>query len=153
MARLPEALSRTTGRRQPQLHVAYTEIPGYGHLDTFLGRGAALDVFGRSSNSSANDGYGGPGGRVTVPVSNRTASQEATHAAVEVDGARLTYDDEGPRDARGAPLVSSTAGPPTGTAGTTSWPTSPPRGGSYVSICAATERATARTAEHRGAGR
>ncbi|MFE2321984.1 hypothetical protein ACFXC8_55100, partial [Streptomyces sp. NPDC059441] len=33
-------------RRQPQLDVAYTEIPGYGHLDTFLGRGAALDVFG-----------------------------------------------------------------------------------------------------------
>jgi hypothetical protein len=26
--------------------VRYTEIPGYGHLDTFLGRGAALDVFG-----------------------------------------------------------------------------------------------------------
>ncbi|WP_369166501.1 alpha/beta hydrolase [Streptomyces sp. R28] len=33
-------------RRQPQLDVTYTEIPGYGHLDTFLGRGAALDVFG-----------------------------------------------------------------------------------------------------------
>ncbi|MFF7234464.1 alpha/beta fold hydrolase [Streptomyces sioyaensis] len=33
-------------RRQPQLNVSYTEIPGYGHLDTFLGRGAALDVFG-----------------------------------------------------------------------------------------------------------
>jgi alpha-beta hydrolase superfamily lysophospholipase len=33
-------------RRQPQLDVSYTEIPGYGHLDTFLGRGAALDVFG-----------------------------------------------------------------------------------------------------------
>ncbi|WP_411151834.1 alpha/beta hydrolase [Streptomyces sp. A30] len=32
--------------RQPQLDVTYTEIPGYGHLDTFLGRGAALDVFG-----------------------------------------------------------------------------------------------------------
>lgn len=32
--------------RQPQLDVSYTEIPGYGHLDTFLGRGAALDVFG-----------------------------------------------------------------------------------------------------------
>ncbi|MFH9553387.1 alpha/beta hydrolase [Streptomyces sp. NPDC017435] len=32
--------------RQPQLDVRYTEIPGYGHLDTFLGRGAALDVFG-----------------------------------------------------------------------------------------------------------
>ncbi|MXM65408.1 alpha/beta fold hydrolase [Streptomyces sp. HUCO-GS316] len=33
-------------RRQPQLDVTYAEIPGYGHLDTFLGRGAALDVFG-----------------------------------------------------------------------------------------------------------
>lgn len=33
-------------RRQPQLGVRYTEIPGYGHLDTFLGRGAAVDVFG-----------------------------------------------------------------------------------------------------------
>ncbi|WP_405876180.1 MULTISPECIES: alpha/beta hydrolase [unclassified Streptomyces] len=33
-------------RRHPQLDVTYTEIPGYGHLDTFLGRGAALDVFG-----------------------------------------------------------------------------------------------------------
>ncbi|OIJ63483.1 alpha/beta hydrolase [Streptomyces mangrovisoli] len=33
-------------RRQPQLDVRYAEIPGYGHLDTFLGRGAALDVFG-----------------------------------------------------------------------------------------------------------
>lgn len=33
-------------RRQPRLDVRYTEIPGYGHLDTFLGRGAALDVFG-----------------------------------------------------------------------------------------------------------
>ncbi|MFJ3498538.1 alpha/beta hydrolase [Streptomyces sp. NPDC086091] len=32
--------------RQPHLDVRYTEIPGYGHLDTFLGRGAALDVFG-----------------------------------------------------------------------------------------------------------
>ncbi|MGW6412513.1 alpha/beta hydrolase [Streptomyces vinaceus] len=32
--------------RQPQLDVTYKEIPGYGHLDTFLGRGAALDVFG-----------------------------------------------------------------------------------------------------------
>jgi alpha-beta hydrolase superfamily lysophospholipase len=32
--------------RHPQLDVTYTEIPGYGHLDTFLGRGAALDVFG-----------------------------------------------------------------------------------------------------------
>ncbi|MEY9988733.1 alpha-beta hydrolase superfamily lysophospholipase [Streptomyces sp. V4I8] len=32
--------------RRPQLDITYTEIPGYGHLDTFLGRGAALDVFG-----------------------------------------------------------------------------------------------------------
>ncbi|WP_328611600.1 alpha/beta fold hydrolase [Amycolatopsis sp. NBC_00345] len=34
-------------RRQPQLDVRYAEIPGYGHMDAFLGRGAALDVFGR----------------------------------------------------------------------------------------------------------
>ncbi|WP_370947031.1 alpha/beta hydrolase [Amycolatopsis sp. cg5] len=34
-------------RRQPRLDVRYTEIPGYGHMDAFLGRGAALDVFGR----------------------------------------------------------------------------------------------------------
>ncbi|MFG2944063.1 alpha/beta hydrolase [Streptomyces adustus] len=33
-------------RRRPELDVTYTEIPGYGHLDPFLGRGAALDVFG-----------------------------------------------------------------------------------------------------------
>ncbi|MCD9879814.1 alpha/beta hydrolase [Streptomyces guryensis] len=33
-------------RRHPHLDVTCTEIPGYGHLDTFLGRGAALDVFG-----------------------------------------------------------------------------------------------------------
>lgn len=32
--------------RQPQLDVRYTEIPAYGHLDTFIGRAAALDVFG-----------------------------------------------------------------------------------------------------------
>jgi hypothetical protein len=32
--------------RQPQLDVRYAEIPGYGHLDTFIGRSAALDVFG-----------------------------------------------------------------------------------------------------------
>jgi len=32
--------------RQPQLGVRYLEIPNYGHLDTFLGRGAAVDVFG-----------------------------------------------------------------------------------------------------------
>lgn len=32
--------------RHPHLDVSYLEIPGYGHLDTFLGQGAALDVFG-----------------------------------------------------------------------------------------------------------
>ncbi|WP_405493162.1 alpha/beta hydrolase [Nocardia sp. NBC_00511] len=32
--------------RYPGIDVRYTEIPGYGHLDTFIGRGAALDVFG-----------------------------------------------------------------------------------------------------------
>ncbi|AHH22192.1 alpha/beta hydrolase family protein [Nocardia nova SH22a] len=32
--------------RQPQLDVTYTEVPGYGHFDAFIGRGAALDVFG-----------------------------------------------------------------------------------------------------------
>jgi alpha-beta hydrolase superfamily lysophospholipase len=32
--------------RHPELDIRYTEIPGYGHLDTFIGRGAALDVFG-----------------------------------------------------------------------------------------------------------
>ncbi|WP_306361362.1 alpha/beta hydrolase [Nocardia sp. CC227C] len=32
--------------RNPELDVRYREIPGYGHLDTFIGRGAALDVFG-----------------------------------------------------------------------------------------------------------
>ncbi|BBC31257.1 hypothetical protein SGFS_025510 [Streptomyces graminofaciens] len=32
--------------RHPQLDVRYTEIPGYGHVDPFIGRGAALDVFG-----------------------------------------------------------------------------------------------------------
>ncbi|MEU3980757.1 alpha/beta fold hydrolase [Streptomyces sp. NPDC026672] len=32
--------------RRPELDVRYAEIPGYGHLDTFLGRGAALDVYG-----------------------------------------------------------------------------------------------------------
>ncbi|MEU3045970.1 alpha/beta fold hydrolase [Streptomyces sp. NPDC006984] len=41
-----ELCHRVLARRQPRLDVAYTEIPGYGHLDTFLGRGAALDVFG-----------------------------------------------------------------------------------------------------------
>jgi len=32
--------------RQPQLDVRYLEIPNYGHLDTFMGRAAAVDVFG-----------------------------------------------------------------------------------------------------------
>lgn len=32
--------------RQPQLDVRYVEVPGYGHFDAFVGRGAALDVFG-----------------------------------------------------------------------------------------------------------
>lgn len=32
--------------RQPQLDVDYIEVPGYGHVDTFIGRSAALDVFG-----------------------------------------------------------------------------------------------------------
>ncbi len=32
--------------RYPQLDVRYVEVPGYGHLDTFIGRNAALDVFG-----------------------------------------------------------------------------------------------------------
>ncbi|MEV4123570.1 alpha/beta fold hydrolase [Nocardia sp. NPDC049707] len=32
--------------RNPTVDVRYTEIPSYGHLDTFIGRGAALDVFG-----------------------------------------------------------------------------------------------------------
>ncbi|MBB5911782.1 cholesterol oxidase [Nocardia transvalensis] len=32
--------------RHPELDVTYVEIPGYGHFDTFAGRGAALDVFG-----------------------------------------------------------------------------------------------------------
>ncbi|MEU8898233.1 alpha/beta fold hydrolase [Nocardia sp. NPDC048505] len=32
--------------RNPGVEVRYTEIPSYGHLDTFIGRGAALDVFG-----------------------------------------------------------------------------------------------------------
>jgi alpha-beta hydrolase superfamily lysophospholipase len=32
--------------RQPQLDVRYVEIPAYGHLDVFIGRSAALDVFG-----------------------------------------------------------------------------------------------------------
>jgi alpha-beta hydrolase superfamily lysophospholipase len=32
--------------RQPQLDVRYIEVPGYGHLDTFIGRSSALDVFG-----------------------------------------------------------------------------------------------------------
>jgi alpha-beta hydrolase superfamily lysophospholipase len=33
-------------RRYPQLDVSYREIPGYGHVDPVIGRGAALDVFG-----------------------------------------------------------------------------------------------------------
>ncbi|KPI15601.1 hypothetical protein OK074_2046 [Actinobacteria bacterium OK074] len=32
--------------RYPQMNVRYLEVPGYGHLDTFIGRNAALDVFG-----------------------------------------------------------------------------------------------------------
>lgn len=32
--------------RHPELDVRYTEIPGYGHVDTIIGRNAALDVFG-----------------------------------------------------------------------------------------------------------
>ena len=32
--------------RHPQLDVQYVEVPGYGHVDTFIGRSAALDVFG-----------------------------------------------------------------------------------------------------------
>ncbi|MDF0530797.1 alpha/beta fold hydrolase [Tsukamurella sp. 8F] len=32
--------------RASSLDVRYREIPGYGHLDAFLGRGAAIDVFG-----------------------------------------------------------------------------------------------------------
>ena len=32
--------------RNPDIDVRYIEIPSYGHLDTFIGRGAALDVFG-----------------------------------------------------------------------------------------------------------
>lgn len=33
-------------KRHPEVDVSYREIPGYGHVDTFIGRGAALDVFG-----------------------------------------------------------------------------------------------------------
>lgn len=33
-------------RRHPHLNVRYQEIPGYGHVDPVIGRGAALDVFG-----------------------------------------------------------------------------------------------------------
>ncbi|MGW2313078.1 alpha/beta hydrolase [Actinomadura luteofluorescens] len=32
--------------RHPRLDARYVEIPGYGHVDPFIGRGAALDVFG-----------------------------------------------------------------------------------------------------------
>ena len=31
--------------RNPELDVKYVEVPGYGHLDAIIGRGAALDVF------------------------------------------------------------------------------------------------------------
>ncbi|MFJ2113959.1 MULTISPECIES: alpha/beta hydrolase [unclassified Streptomyces] len=34
------------GERFPQLDVRYTEIPGFGHVDPFIGRSAAIDVFG-----------------------------------------------------------------------------------------------------------
>ena len=34
-------------QRFPQLQLQYQEIPAYGHLDTFIGKGAALDVFPR----------------------------------------------------------------------------------------------------------
>ncbi|MEU9015151.1 hypothetical protein AB0D12_36565 [Streptomyces sp. NPDC048479] len=70
-------------QRQPQLDVAYTEIPGYGHPDTFLGRGAALDVFGHISTSSASGGDGRlPGRPEAAPGRTRTTPQEVTtHAA------------------------------------------------------------------------
>ncbi|MFF9894827.1 alpha/beta hydrolase [Streptomyces longispororuber] len=32
--------------RYPDMDVRYVEVPGYGHLDAFIGRNAALDVFG-----------------------------------------------------------------------------------------------------------
>lgn len=32
--------------RHPDLDVEYAEVPGYGHVDMFIGRSAALDVFG-----------------------------------------------------------------------------------------------------------
>jgi pimeloyl-ACP methyl ester carboxylesterase len=32
--------------RQPQLELSYVEVPDYGHVDTFIGQSAALDVFG-----------------------------------------------------------------------------------------------------------
>lgn len=32
--------------RHPDVDVRYIEVPGYGHVDTFIGRSAALDVFG-----------------------------------------------------------------------------------------------------------
>ena len=31
--------------RQPRLDVTYVEVPGYGHMDAFIGRSAAIDVF------------------------------------------------------------------------------------------------------------
>jgi pimeloyl-ACP methyl ester carboxylesterase len=32
-------------KRQPQLDLEYVEVPSYGHLDTIIGRSAAIDVF------------------------------------------------------------------------------------------------------------
>jgi alpha-beta hydrolase superfamily lysophospholipase len=37
--------SDVLAKRHPKLDVRYVEIPGYGHLDVFVGRSAALDVF------------------------------------------------------------------------------------------------------------
>ncbi|MFJ2816838.1 alpha/beta hydrolase [Streptomyces sp. NPDC091279] len=36
--------------RHPHLDVRYTEVAGYGHVDPFIGRGAAFDVFGHIVN-------------------------------------------------------------------------------------------------------
>ncbi|WP_280260668.1 alpha/beta hydrolase [Nocardia abscessus] len=47
--------------RNPQLDVRYVEVPSYGHLDTFLGRGAALDVYGHIL--AFLDGCGRPASR------------------------------------------------------------------------------------------
>jgi alpha-beta hydrolase superfamily lysophospholipase len=49
--------------RQPQLDVQYKEIPGYGHVDTFIGRGAALDVFGHIIDFLDRSGQGAGEGR------------------------------------------------------------------------------------------